>query len=136
MIPGATGASYDLGPADAGHAVSVTVTGSATGYRSAESSSQGVRVAAATPTLRASMKAKGKGRVTVTVQVGAAGLDTSGPVTVSRGGKVVGRGTVRAGTLVLSLKHQKAARKVTYVVAYAGGAGVAPARAKVSGRVR
>ena len=135
-VPGATGASYGLGPADAGHAISVTVTGSAAGYKSAEASSQGVAVAAAQPTLQATIKAKGKRKVTITVQVSAPGLDTSGPITISRGGKVVGRGTVQGGKAVITLKKQPVKKKVTYVVSYGGGAGVAPAQVTVSGRVR
>ncbi len=135
-VAGATGASYALAPADAGHAISVSVTGSATGFKSAEAASQGVTVSAATPTLHASLKAKGKRKVVITVLVTAAGLDTSGPVTVTRGGKVVGRGTVHGGKLVITLKKQPARKKVTYVVSYGGGAGVAPAQVKISGKVR
>jgi hypothetical protein len=134
-IPGATAASYGLGPADAGHSVSVTVTGAASGYRSAEASSPAVAVVAARPAVTASMKAKGKGRVAITVQVVAAGLDTTGPVTVTRGGKVVGRGVVHGGKVVVTLKKQPR-KKVTYVVSFGGGAGLTPAQVKVRGKVR
>ena len=136
-VTGATAATYLLGPADAGRRMSVLVTGSAPGYETERrTSALGVPVAAATPVLTAKAKALGKKRVRVTVQVGGvSGVVPAGTVTVSRGAKRVGDGTLTDGTLVLTLKKQRPGR-ATYTVTYAGTAGIEAGTVTVKVRVR
>ena len=136
-VTGATAATYLLGPADAGRRMSVLVTGSAPGYETERrTSAPGVPVAAATPALTAKAKALRKQRVRVTVQVGGVnGVVPAGTVTVNRGAKRVGSGTLTDGALVLTLKKQRPG-KVTYTVTYAGTAGIEAATVTVKVRVR
>ncbi|TCI99143.1 family 78 glycoside hydrolase catalytic domain [Aeromicrobium sp. IC_218] len=63
-------------------------------------------------------------RPKVTVRVSAGGAVVSGPVQVVRGGKVVARGTVRNGKVVLRLPRQKAGSQ-RFTVTYAGSTNVA-----------
>jgi hypothetical protein len=140
-IPGATTASYVASPADVGHAVAVTVTATAAGFQSASATSAPVSVSAApdpgltTATVAGTFKAKKHGKVKLTVTVSAPGKSATGEVTVSRGGKVVGRGTLLNGRVVVTLKKQPA-KRLTYVLSYAGAPGIAPATATVSGKGR
>ena len=140
-IPDATSASYLLAPADAGHAVAVTVTASAAGFRSASATSAAVAVAAAPDTsvmkatVAAAFKAKRHGTVRLTITVSAPGTTATGEVTVRRGGKVVARGSLVGGRLVVILKKQPA-KRVTYALSYSGAQGISPATGKVSGKVR
>ena len=139
-IPGATAASYVAAPADAGHAVAVTVTATAPGFQGASATSAPVTVAAAqspvaTSTVTASFKARKHGKVKLTITVTAPGVTPAGEVTVTRAGKVVGRGSLVNGRVVVSLKKQPA-KRLTYVLSYAGTQGIAPATGKVSGKGR
>ena len=139
-IGGATQASYKLAAADVGHRVTVRVTATRPdpeGYAPVVlTSAGGPVVAKAAPVLSAKAKAKRGGKAKVVVTVSAPGLDPAGAVTVTRGRKVVGRGTVGAsGQLTLTLARQPKG-KVTWTVTYAGSDGVAPATVKVSARIR
>lgn len=139
-ILGATTSTYRLGAADVGRRVTVRVTGTRPpeeGYEPAVlTSSPGEAVVRATPAVAAKAKAKGLRKVKLTVGVSVPGLDPAGAVTVSRGSKVVARGTVSSsGRLVLVLKRQPRG-KVTWSVTYAGSRGVSPRTVRVSARVR
>jgi hypothetical protein len=135
-IAGASAASYALTAADAGHSVGVTVTATAAGFESATASSPGVSVGAAVPSLSARFQAKRHGKVKLTISLTAPGLATDGVVvTVKKGAKTVGTGTVRGGRVVITLKRQPA-KRTTYTLTSTAGAGLSPATVRVSGKVR
>jgi hypothetical protein len=139
-VPG-NGSTYALTAADAGHVITATVLAEAAGHTSASATSAGVRVAPAQqpdviPGLAAKLKAKKQGKVKLTVSLTAQGASTDGiAVTVKKGSKTVGTGTVRGGRVVITLKKQKAGR-ATYTVTSAAASGVAAASVRVSGKVR
>ena len=96
----------------------------------------GAAVAAAPPVVTGTAKARGGGRVKLTVTVGGVdGVEPTGEVTVRRGAKVVGRGSLSGGVLVLTLKKQRPGR-TTYTVSYAGAVGIETGTAKVKVKVR
>jgi hypothetical protein len=139
-IAGATASTYRLTPADVGHRVTVRLTATRPPEEGYEPvvlvSTPGPAVGQATPALTAKAKAKRDRKVKLTIAVSAAGLDPSAPVTVTRGGKVVARGSVTpSGRLVLTLKRQPKG-KVTWTVTYAGSLGVATGTVKVTAKVR
>ena len=139
-IAGATAPTYRLTPADVGHRVTVRLTATRPPEEGYEPvvlvSTPGPAVGQAAPALTATAKAKRDRKVKLTIAVSAAGLDPSAPVTVTRGGKVVARGSVTpSGRLVLTLKRQPKG-KVTWTVTYAGSLGVATGTVKVTAKVR
>jgi hypothetical protein len=139
-IAGATQATYRLSAEDVGRQVTVRITATrppAEGYEPVVlTSSPGPAVVKATPEVTGKAKAKGKRKVKLTVAVSVPGLDPSAPVTVKRGSKVVGKGTMTsAGQLVLILKRQPKG-KVSWTVLYAGSQGVEARTFRVSAKVR
>lgn len=139
-IAGATQVTYRLSAEDVGRQVTVRITATrppAEGYEPVVlTSSPGPAVVKATPEVTGKAKAKGKRKVKLTVAVSVPGLDPSAPVTVKRGSKVVGKGTMTsAGRLVLVLKRQPKG-KVTWTVLYAGSGGVEARTIRVSAKVR
>ena len=135
-VPMAVGTRYVVKAADAGHRISARLTASSAGFPSLTSTSAPTAVVAkAVPVLRATSNALSRHRVRLTITATAPGAVVTGPVVVKRGAKVVARGTVRNGRLTLMLTKQKVGR-ATYVVTYAGGAGVITGRAVVKVTVR
>lgn len=129
-----TGATYAVTAADAGHKLTARLVAAGAAYETLTVASDAVTAAKATPALAVKAKAK-RGQVRLSLTATAPGTSADGKVVVKRGKKVVGKGTLRNGKLTLTLKKQKPG-KVSYVVTYAGNAGVAPAKATVKVRVR
>ncbi|SFM50180.1 hypothetical protein [Pimelobacter simplex] len=125
-IAGATGRSYRLTAADAGHRVVVRETGVRAGWDGVAAES-----AATAPVLRA----VATGRATATVRkrtvrlrvaLTAPGVVPTGSVVVRRGGTAVrGTWTLRNGVAEIVLRKQPRGRQ-RYAVRYAGDAAVAP----------
>jgi hypothetical protein len=139
-IGGATQPTYRLVAEDVGSQVAVRITATRPPEEGYEPvvlvSVPGPAVGQASAAVSAKAKAKGERKVKLTVTVSVPGLDPSAPVTVTRGGKVVARGTVTSsGRLVLTLKRQPKG-KVTWTVAYAGSRGVEARTIRVSAKVR
>lgn len=135
-IPRATARTYRLGAADGGRRLTVRVTGTAPGHEpAAVTSAATLRIARATPVVRAAVRPLGGGRARITVRATAPRTPVTGVVTVRRGGAVVLRRSLTAGSLTAVLTRQPRGR-VTYTVAYGGSGGVAARTVRVTARLR
>lgn len=119
-IPGATGSTYRLAPADVGQQFSIRVVGRRTQYADTPAASAATaRIAKASPDVTTSARARGKGRVCVRVTVRTTGFTPDGRITVKRGSKVVARDKVlRGGSVTVNLSRQKGVAR--YTVIYSG----------------
>ncbi|RNL60557.1 hypothetical protein EFK50_19765 [Nocardioides marmoriginsengisoli] len=135
-IPGAVRSTYLVGAADAAARLSVRVRATASGYLPASQTSDPTAAVARTTSIaKATGKAMSGRRVSVTVQVKAVGATATGPVTLTRGTRVVARGQLRNGKVVFTLRQQPRGKQV-YKVRYLGSSAVAASGTKVTVRVR
>jgi hypothetical protein len=119
-IAGATAATYRLGAADVGRALSVRVTATRSGYRSAVATTdQTPRVARMKPSLtaKASSPAKRTALIKVTVKAGGS-LVRGAKITIKEGRKTRKRVTLRKGTGSIKLTRVPSGRH-TYSVVFA-----------------
>lgn len=138
VVPGATGTSYAVRPADIGTRLSVRVTATRAGHADGRATSAATAaVAKAVTTLRvtAPKRARAGKPVKVTVAVSASGVDPTGAVTIRDGGKVVKTVRLRAGKAVVTLRLKKTG-KHRLVATYAGSGWAAPSGAATTVIVR
>lgn len=131
-IAGATAATYRVVPADAGTALSVRVTATATGYRpgTATSAARPVARVAATARVRlGSARVAAGRRARVSVTVSAAGLTPTGRATITRDGRAVATVVLRDGRATVRLP-KAAVGRYRISVRYAGDAHVRPSTSK------
>ena len=130
-----TGAAYVLRAADAGHRITARLVATGAAYEALVVTGPATTVAKLTPALRLALEPRRAHQVRLTLLASASGLPVTGPVTVTRGAKVVARSTIRNGRLVLILARQRPGR-ATYVVTYGGSDGVAAGSISRTVRVR
>ncbi|MBU2696759.1 hypothetical protein CCO04_16840 [Pimelobacter sp. 30-1] len=130
-IAGATGTTYRLTAADAGHRVVVRETGARTGWddvTTASTATAPVVKAVATGRVGATVR---KRTVRLRVALTAPGVVPTGVVTVRRGGTTVrGTWTLRNGAAEIVLRKQPHGKQ-RYALTYAGDHGVAGLRLAV-----
>lgn len=134
-IAGATGATYRLGAADVGHAVSVRVTASAPRHLTATATSPGTGAVAKARSVAQLSAKPGKKGVRVTVRVAAGDLVPTGTVVVTARGKVVARLALVDGQATGTLRKLRPGR-VALTASYAGDASVSGSTATKKVKVK
>jgi ELWxxDGT repeat protein len=120
-IAGATGATFTLTGGQVGARISVSATGTKSGYTSATVTSASTGVVVVTPLVDTHAKVKrAKRLVKLVVGVGADGVaPVSGTVKIVRDGKLVSKVQVSGGRVVVKLRHQPRGKHV-YKITYLG----------------
>lgn len=137
-VPGATGSSYAVGPADVGARLSVRVSAAKAGHTGGTATSTDTApVAKALTRLKvtAAKKARAGKPVKVTVRVAATGVTPAGTVVVKDRGKVVKRLVLADGRRTVTLRLKKTG-KHRLVATYAGTAWATPSSAATTVTVR
>lgn len=140
-ISGATKSSYKLVAADAGKKITVTVTGTKSGYTKLVKTSSSKTVAKVAPKVTAklaktSVKKTAKAKLTVTAKAtGFAKSKLTGTVTVKDGTKKVGSGKLKNGKATITLKKITKTGTHKLTVSYAGTSQVAAKKTTVTLKV-
>ncbi|GAA4699245.1 immune inhibitor A [Nocardioides conyzicola] len=136
-IKGATGAKYRVQPADAGHRISVSVTGAKSGYTSTTATSASTaKVAKGKVTLSVKPgKAKPGKKVAVTIKATSGSEKATGKVKVTYAGKSLGKVTLKNGKATVKLPGKK---KGSYKlkVSYPGATGFGSASKTITVKVK
>lgn len=136
-VDGATGATYRVRTADAGHRISVRVIAAAAGQTATAGSRTAVRVARLRPTVAVKARAAGRGRLALTFRVKAAGVARpDGKLAVTLDGRSVRRAlAVKDGVARLTVSRvRKGQHRVG--VRFAGTDAIAARSGSVTLRVR
>jgi immune inhibitor A len=136
-IAGATGTTYKVQPADAGHRISVAVTGAKAEYTSTTvTSARTAAVAKAPVTLSVSTgKAKANKKVSAAITAKSGSLTVPGKVKVTYAGKNLGMETLKNGKVTVKLPAKK---KGSYKlkVSYPGATGFGTASKTIAVKVK
>ena len=137
-VPGATGQTYRVAPADAGKAISVVATGAKAGYASATSSAAATGAGQGAPVtlaVDAPKKVKKGHKAKVTVTVSSPGLTPTGTVQVTYAGEKLKAEVLSNGTVKLRLPKKMKPGKKTLRVSYVPDSGFQAASTTVRIRI-
>jgi immune inhibitor A len=137
-VPGATGATYQVRPSDAGKPITVRATGTLAGYDAGTSVSApaGAQAARTVVSVDAPRKVGRDHRAKVRVTVTDAGAVPTGRVEITHKGKVLVSETLRNGRATLRLPKLSRAGVKELVVSYLPDAGFQAASTTVRIRVK